>query len=104
MGRRATERAKLVYDVVDASNGFYSCAIEPGYRSRVNASFRVGGPDGDAELEKQFLAESKEHGILGAKGHRLVGGIRISMFNAMPVKDAQTVANFMKYFMAKNRK
>ena len=99
MGRRSDERAKLVYDVIDQSNGFYSCAIEHGYRSRVNACFRIGGQTGDEALEKSFVEEAKKRNIIGIKGHRLVGGIRVSMFNAFPVEDAITISQFMTDFM-----
>ncbi|XP_017486328.1 PREDICTED: phosphoserine aminotransferase-like [Rhagoletis zephyria] len=104
MSRRADARAKLVYDVIDQSNGFYSCAVEPTARSRVNACFRVGGPSGDEALEKKFFEQAKERRFVGVKGHRSVGGVRISMFNACPLSDAQTIADMMVQFQKENQK
>ena len=98
MSRRANARAKMVYDVVDQSNGFYSCAVEPNARSRVNACFRM-----DDVLEKKFLEEAKKRRFVGVKGHRMVGGIRISMFNALPLEDAKTVAEMMVEFQTNNQ-
>lgn len=103
MSRRADARAKLIYDVIDQSNGFYSCAVEPNARSRVNACFRVGGLNGNEALEKKFLEEAKKRRFVGVKGHRSVGGIRISMFNALPLEDAQTVADMMVEFQKSNQ-
>lgn len=103
MGRRSAARAKFVYDVIDQSNGFYYCAVEKDFRSRVNACFRIGGESGDEALEKKFIEEGKKRNIMGIKGHRLVGGIRVSMFNAMPVEDAKTIAEFMAEFAKNNR-
>ncbi|KAI2810993.1 hypothetical protein RDWZM_002177 [Blomia tropicalis] len=104
MARRAKIRSSLIYNVIDQSNGFYVNVIDPATRSRVNAVFRVGGPTGDAELEKRFLEEAAKRNFVGVKGHRSVGGIRISMFNACPVKDAEVVAEFLKEFMKNNQK
>jgi len=104
MSRRADARANLVYGVIDQSNSFYSCSVEPNARSRVNACFRVGGPNGDVELEKKFLEEAKKRRFVGVKGHRMVGGIRISMFNALPVADAEEVAKMMVQFQKENSK
>lgn len=103
MSRRADARAKLVYDVIDQSNGFYSCAIEPSARSRVNAVFRIGGPAGNDDLEKKFIEEAKKRRFVGVKGHRSVGGMRISMFNACPVEDAKVVADMMVEFQKNNK-
>lgn len=104
MSRRADARAKLVYDVIDRSNGFYVCAVEPSARSRVNAVFRIGGAAGDEALEKKFFEQAKERRFVGVKGHRSVGGVRISMFNACPLSDAQTVADMMLQFQKENQK
>ncbi|OTF70104.1 phosphoserine aminotransferase-like protein [Euroglyphus maynei] len=104
MGDRADQRAKLIYDVIDQSDGFYFNGVDPNCRSRMNAVFRIGGENGDEQLEKQFIQECKECKIIGVKGHRLVGGIRISMFNAMPVEDAKFISELMIEFMERNRK
>ncbi|KAH7640533.1 phosphoserine aminotransferase-like protein [Dermatophagoides farinae] len=104
MGDRSDQRARLIYDTVDQSNGFYYNGVNPNCRSRMNAVFRIGGQKGDEQLEKQFIQECKERKIIGVKGHRLVGGIRVSMFNAMPVEDAKFISDFMIEFMELNRK
>lgn len=105
MGARANQRSKLVYDVIDKSAGFYHCAIAPGSRSRVTPCFRVGGSAaGDEALEKKFVDEAKKANMVGVKGHRLVGGIRPSMFNAQTLEAAKTVSDFMIKFMNENRK
>lgn len=103
MSRRADARAKLIYDVIDQSNGFYSCAVVPNARSRVNACFRIGGPAGNEELEKKFFDEAKKRRFVGVKGHRSVGGVRISMFNALPVEDAKVIADYLVQFQKENQ-
>lgn len=77
MGREADAKAKLVYDAIDAAPGFYRCPVEPASRSRMNAVFRLP----TEALEKQLLAEASERNMKGLKGHRSVGGVRVSMYN-----------------------
>ncbi|XP_015124525.1 probable phosphoserine aminotransferase [Diachasma alloeum] len=89
-------KSKLVYDVIEQSNGFYSCPVKSHSRSRMNLPFRIG--KNDEELEKKFLAGAAERGMLQLKGHRSVGGIRASLYNAVSVEDAQELANYMKEF------
>ena len=104
MARRSDERSKLIYDVIDNSNGFYYSPVNPNSRSRVNIPFRVGGESGDAELEKKFLEEAKARGMIQLKGHRSVGGMRASLFNAMSVEETQTLRQFMIEFQKANQK
>lgn len=96
--KRNEEKAALVYDTIDNSNGFYKGHAEPGSRSLMNITFRLPNED----LEKQFVAEAAKVGLGGLKGHREVGGIRASIYNAMPVEGCRKLADFMKEFQAKN--
>lgn len=98
VAKRNEEKAALIYDVIDNSNGFYVGHAEEGSRSLMNITFRVA----DEELEKQFLAEAKEAGFVGLNGHRSVGGCRASTYNAVPVETCQALATFMKDFQAKH--
>ena len=96
--KRNEQKAKLIYDVIDASNGFFRGHAQADSRSRMNVTFRLPSE----ELEKQFVAESKAAGLGGLKGHRSVGGLRASIYNAMPLEGAQALADFMESFMKKN--
>lgn len=79
LGRANEAKAKLVYDAIDAAGGFYRCPVEPGSRSMMNAVFRLP----TEALEKQLLAEASEARMVGLKGHRSVGGVRVSLYNAV---------------------
>lgn len=98
------KKSKLVYDCIDRSEGFYSCPIEKPYRSRMNVVFRVGGADGDEALEKEFLKEAEALKMLQLKGHRSVGGIRASLYNAVTLDDTATLVKHMDAFLAKHKK
>ncbi len=98
MDRRADERAKILYNTINESNGWYRCPVAEGSRSRMNVPFRLLSED----LEKKFLAEVSEAGFVGLKGHRSVGGCRASMYNAMPIEGASELSKFMVDFMKKN--
>ncbi|KAI1280817.1 Phosphoserine aminotransferase [Halotydeus destructor] len=102
MQSRAAERAALVYDVIQNSNGFYTNPVNPVYQSRITVVFRISGPQGEA-LEKKFLAQAMELGMIQLKGHRSVGGIRAAMYNAMTVDEVKFLAQFMVQFMKDNR-
>ena len=92
-------KAKLIYDAIDESNGFYTGHAQVASRSLMNITFRVS----DEQLEKQFLVEAKEAGFVGLEGHRSVGGCRASTYNAVPVETCQALANFMNEFRAKHQ-
>jgi phosphoserine aminotransferase len=92
------EKAKLLYDTVDAHPDFFKGPVEKESRSIMNATFRLP----TEELEQTFIAEAGAAGFGGVKGHRSVGGIRISMYNAMPLEGIQDLTGFMKTFMEKN--
>ncbi|HEX9166701.1 MAG TPA: 3-phosphoserine/phosphohydroxythreonine transaminase [Gemmatimonadales bacterium] len=90
-------KAKLLYDAIDAS-GFYRGTAEPGSRSRMNVTFR--GPS--EELEAKFCSEATKAGLDGLKGHRSVGGMRASIYNACSLASVQALVDFMKEFERKN--
>ena len=92
------EKAKLLYDVLDASD-FYRAPVVPRYRSRMNVTFTTPDPDTDAA----FVKAAAKQGLVSLKGHRLVGGIRASIYNAMPVEGVKKLAAFMKQFEIENK-
>ena len=92
--QRNKEKAGLLYDTIDSSNGFYVGHAEPGSRSLMNVTFRLA----NAELEKQFLTEAKSAGFVGANGHRSVGGCRVSLYNAVPYESSKAFRDFMVEF------
>ncbi len=92
------EKAALVYNTIDGSGGFYRGHAQPGSRSRMNVTFRLPTED----LEKKFVKQSEAQGLIGLKGHRSVGGLRASMYNALPVTAAQTLTQFMREFQRTN--
>merc|ERR1712048_12392 len=96
----AEKRAKLLYDAIDNSDGFFSCPVDKECRSRMNVPFVIKGDD--ADLTKQFLAEAKTLGLTNLAGHRSVGGCRASLYNAMPVEGVAKLANLMDKFRAKH--
>lgn len=92
-------KAKLLYDAMDASGGYYACPVETDSRSRMNVVFRVAG--GNEEIEKQFAKEAEAAGLIGVKGHRSVGGMRASLYNAVPMPAVEALVSFMKEFQRK---
>lgn len=104
MERRAAERSSMVYDMIDGSDGFYRSPVDPASRSHTNVVFRLNAPDGTpesaADLEKAFLAEAETHRLVNLKGHRSVGGIRASIYNALPTESVQALVSFMSDFMS----
>ncbi|XP_013385669.1 phosphoserine aminotransferase [Lingula anatina] len=104
MYERSLIKARAVYDLLDSSDGFYHCLVAPNARSRMNIPLRIGGPEGVPELEKKFIEETQKCGMISLKGHRSVGGIRISLYNAVTVEETLHLVEFMKEFMAVNRK
>lgn len=94
----------MVYDTIHNSNGFYHLVVEPAFRSRVNIPFHVyrnGKPV--KELEEKFVKEAEARNMYELKGHRSVGGLRASLYNAVSVEEVKTLVEFMKDFMARNR-
>ena len=93
------KKAKILYDYIDSSN-YYTNAVEKDYRSMMNVVFVTG----DEELDKKFPKEAEKVGFMNIKGHRVVGGMRASIYNAMPVEGIEKLVEFMKDFAAKNPK
>jgi phosphoserine aminotransferase len=93
-----TKKADLLYDCIDTHAGFYSCPVEKASRSKMNVVFRLPSE----ELEAQFIAEAADQGLKGLKGHRSVGGVRASIYNATQMDAVQTLVGFMTDFAAKN--
>lgn len=104
MYANSLKKATLIYDAIARSNGFYVCPVDTAYRSRMNIPFRIGSVDGDEVLEKQFLSGAEALKMVQLKGHRSVGGIRASLYNAVTIDEAEQLANYMKSFYAANKK
>jgi phosphoserine aminotransferase len=90
-------KAQMLYDVLDDSKLFRCCAT-PGSRSDMNVTFRTASD----ELDKKFVAAATEAGFVNLKGHRKVGGMRASIYNAMPVEGVEKLCDFIKKFDAAN--
>ena len=91
------KKAKILYDYLDQSK-IFSGTVEPKDRSLMNVPFVTG----DEELDARFIKESKEAGFENLKGHRTVGGMRASIYNAMPIEGVQALVEFMKKFEEEN--
>ena len=98
MAKRNSAKAKILYDAIDESNGFYKGHAEKDSRSFMNVTFRLPSE----ELEQKFVVEALEKNLSGVKGHRSVGGMRASIYNAMPIEGAEALADFMKNFAKNN--
>ena len=98
IGKRNDEKAAALYSAIDGSGGYYRPHAKAGSRSRMNVAFRLPSED----LEKRFVAEATAAGFDGLKGHRSVGGIRASIYNAFPKEGVDALVSFMREFAAKN--
>ncbi len=96
--RRNRAKAAELYAAVDAAADFYQCPVDVGSRSVMNAVFRLP----NEELEKRFVEEAKRNGMVGLKGHRSAGGIRVSLYNAVEPEWVHTLVSFMKDFAARH--
>jgi phosphoserine aminotransferase len=96
MARHNAAKAKLLYDVLDASDGFYAGHARSDCRSTMNVTFRLPGE----ELEKEFVAGAARRGLVDLKGHRSVGGIRASIYNAMPMAGVEALRDYMIEFQS----
>jgi phosphoserine aminotransferase len=88
------EKASLLYDAIDASDGFYRAHADAGSRSLMNVTFRLPS----AGLDAAFVTGASAAGMVGLKGHRSVGGVRASIYNAMPIEGVRALADFMADF------
>ena len=98
MEKRNRKKADMLYGAVEARGDFYRCPVEKDSRSVMNAVFRLP----TEELEKKFVAEAAEREMVNLKGHRSVGGIRVSMYNALEPSDVEKLVTFMDDFAKKN--
>lgn len=87
-------KAALLYETIDSSGGFYLNRVAPANRSRMNVPFSLR----DESLTEAFLREAESHQLVQLKGHRAVGGMRASIYNAMPMAGVQALAQFMREF------
>ncbi|NLE25033.1 MAG: aminotransferase class V-fold PLP-dependent enzyme, partial [Clostridiaceae bacterium] len=92
------EKAALLYDYIDNSSLFKNPVAKED-RSLMNITFVTGSE----ELDKKFIAEAKQQGLVALGGHRSVGGMRASIYNAMPIEGVQKLVNLMKKFEMENK-
>lgn len=92
------EKSESLYETIDSSNGYYRSPLEAASRSRMNVVFRLP----NEELEEKFCKEAKAEGLIGLKGHRSAGGIRASIYNAMPMAGVEKLIDFMNEFQKNN--
>ncbi len=98
VAKRNRDKADVVYKAIDESGGFYRGHAKPESRSLMNVTFRLP----TEELEATFASEAKKLGMIGLKGHRSVGGMRASVYNALPMEAVEELSKFMKDFQKKN--
>jgi phosphoserine aminotransferase len=98
MEKRNREKAGYIYDMIEGNPDFFRCPVERESRSWMNPVFRLPSED----LEKKFIADAAEAGMVGIKGHRSVGGIRTSIYNAMEPSDVQKFVDFATAFAKAN--
>jgi phosphoserine aminotransferase len=98
MEKENEAKAKLIYGAIDENSDFFRCPIEPESRSYMNVVFRLP----NEELENKFISDGKKATFIGLKGHRSVGGIRVSIYNANTLDSVKDMVRFMKDFAAKN--
>lgn len=99
MGERAQRRSGRLYEVIDTSGGFYSGPAQPQDRSRTNVVFRLA----DADLDARFVAAAAAERLVNLKGDRSVGGMRASIYNAMPDEGVDELVAFMRDFAERAR-
>ena len=92
--KRNQEKAGLLYKTIDESGGFFQGLAEPNSRSHMNVNFRLGSE----ALEKTFLEKAQAAGFIGLKGHRVLGGLRASLYNAVSLQSVAALAGFMQDF------
>jgi phosphoserine aminotransferase len=103
MERTNIAKAELLYAAIDASNGFYHCPVNKADRSRMNVAFTLkDAPSTGSGLDGDFLQQADARGLLQLKGHRSVGGMRASLYNAMPLVGVQALVDFMNEFAKKS--
>jgi len=96
--RRNEEKARLLYEIIDKTPDFFKSRVERESRSSMNVTFNLP----KEEMESSFVSKAQDEGIIGLKGHRSVGGIRVSMYNTHDVDDIKVLVQFMEDFLSKN--
>ncbi|KAI5418809.1 Phosphoserine aminotransferase, variant 2, partial [Lathyrus oleraceus] len=96
--KKNKKKAELLYNTIDESNGFFRCPVEKSVRSLMNVPFTLE----KSELEGEFIKEAGKENMVQLKGHRSVGGMRASIYNAMPLAGVEKLVAFMKDFQAKH--
>jgi phosphoserine aminotransferase len=99
IAQRNADKAQLLYQTIDSSGGFYRGHAQPDDRSLMNVTFRME----TMELEQEFVKQALDKGMVGLKGHRSVGGLRASIYNACPLESVQALVDFMVEFQRKHR-
>ena len=94
--KRNEAKAKLLYDTIDGSNSYYRCPVEKSSRSLMNVVFRVAS--GDEAIEKEFAKGAAAANLVGTPGHRSVGGMRVSLYNAVGQDSVEALVNYMREF------
>jgi len=104
INKKNEAKAKLLYDAIDNSNGFYKGHATKESRSLMNVSYNIKNSDGanNSELEAKFVKESIEARMIGLKGHRSIGGLRASIYNAMSLEGVEALVDFMEKFQKEN--
>lgn len=97
MGQVNQRKADLLYNFIDSSD-FYRNPVHPDFRSKMNVPFLLA----DAQRDGDFLKAAEQQGLLGLKGHRFVGGMRASIYNAMPIEGVIALVDFMREFEQKH--
>jgi len=98
MGAANRAKAHLLYTSIDGSGGYYRNPVEPAARSRMNVPFTLH----DSALDAPFLQESEAAGLLALKGHKAVGGMRASLYNAVPLEAVEALVAFMRDFATRH--
>ncbi|KAF8369760.1 hypothetical protein HHK36_032219 [Tetracentron sinense] len=96
--KKNMKKAEILYNTIDESNGFYRCPVDKSVRSLMNVPFTLEKPD----LESEFIKKAAEEKMVQLKGHRSVGGMRASIYNAMPLAGVEKLVAFMKDFQARH--
>ncbi|MEO8798057.1 MAG: aminotransferase class V-fold PLP-dependent enzyme, partial [Polyangiaceae bacterium] len=92
------EKARMLYEVIDEHAEMFRCPVDNGSRSTMNVVFTLPSQ----ELEDKFIKEAKAESMVGLKGHRSVGGVRVSLYNAVSVGWVRTLCEFMESFASRN--
>ena len=100
--RESGHKADMIYGLLDGNPQLFRVCPDKDVRSRMNICFRIGG--GDEALEKRFLEGAEKKGLMGLKGHRSVGGIRVSNYNAVPVANVERLRDYMLEFIKAENK